>query len=115
MVEACFGMLTRPSPQLQGCDWCWGEGRVWNSRLGLEARRLATELGSQTPPSGWAEILKGLLLKDGSSWIGSSSVKWGYPSIYFLGDSTQGHLLDQEHQACPWAWGGPGRGSDDRG
>ena len=40
---------------------------MWNSRLGLEARRLATELGSQTPPSGWAEILKGLLLNDGSS------------------------------------------------
>ena len=53
--------------QLQGCDWCWGEGRVWNSRLGLEARRLETELGSQTPPSGWAQILEGVLLKGGSS------------------------------------------------
>lgn len=38
-----------------------------------------------------------------------------YPRIYFLGDSTQGCLLDQEHQACPWAWGGPEQGSDDRG
>lgn len=88
---------------------------MWNSRLGLEARRLATELGSQTPPSGWAEILKGLLPQGWLILKRFLLCEMGIPSIYFLGDSTQGHLLDQEHQTCPWAWGGPGWGSDDWG